>query len=170
MAMWVVQIVEEGSELLSRLLTGSGPLPMFTSCCPGWINLVEKSYPHLIPHLSTCKSPQGRHHTHGHRTHDATPRTRHVALLWWACAGMMGSVVKNVYAPHVGRDPSEVGVVSIMPCTAKKDEAHRTQDSRVTFSPVLGKTVRTQGPQPPPKGMCSGRLLTSDLVCVGGEQ
>lgn len=55
------QIMEEGSELLARLGKGkeAGPLPMFTSCCPGWVNLVEKSYPHLIPHLSTAKSPQG---------------------------------------------------------------------------------------------------------------
>jgi iron only hydrogenase large subunit-like protein len=74
-------------------------------------------------------------------------------LLSCVCAGMMGSVVKNVYAPHVGRDPSEVSVVSIMPCTAKKDEAHRTQDSRVTFSPLLGKTVGTQALPPPPKGI-----------------
>ncbi len=36
-----------------------GPLPMFTSCCPAWINLVEKSHPELIPNLSTCKSPMG---------------------------------------------------------------------------------------------------------------
>ena len=51
--------MEEGSELLARLGGKGGPLPMFTSCCPGWVNLVEKSYPQLIPHLSTAKSPQG---------------------------------------------------------------------------------------------------------------
>ena len=27
-------IMEEGSELLSRILKGTGPLPQFTSCCP----------------------------------------------------------------------------------------------------------------------------------------
>ena len=26
-------IMEEGSELLSRILKGTGPLPQFTSCC-----------------------------------------------------------------------------------------------------------------------------------------
>jgi iron only hydrogenase large subunit-like protein len=31
---------------------------MFTSCCPAWVNLVECDYPELIPHLSSCKSPQ----------------------------------------------------------------------------------------------------------------
>jgi hypothetical protein len=34
------------------------PLPMFTSCCPAWVTLVETEYPELIPHLSSCKSPQ----------------------------------------------------------------------------------------------------------------
>jgi iron only hydrogenase large subunit-like protein len=36
----------------------SEPLPMFTSCCPGWVAMVEKSNPELIPYLSSCKSPQ----------------------------------------------------------------------------------------------------------------
>jgi len=70
-------IMEEANELLHRIdIAQNGteherkksPLPMFTSCCPGWINLVEQSYPELIPHLSTCRSPMGmlssviRHH------------------------------------------------------------------------------------------------------------
>ena len=33
-------IIEEGCELLSRILTGSGPLPQFTSCCPAWVKYV----------------------------------------------------------------------------------------------------------------------------------
>ena len=36
----------------------AGPLPMFTSCCPGWVNYVEKTQPELLAHLSTAKSPQ----------------------------------------------------------------------------------------------------------------
>ena len=49
-------IVEEAHEFLTRL-EGGGPLPMITSCSPGWINFLEKFYPELIPHASTCKSP-----------------------------------------------------------------------------------------------------------------
>jgi iron only hydrogenase large subunit-like protein len=30
----------------------SSILPMFTSCCPGWVSMVEKSNPELIPYLS----------------------------------------------------------------------------------------------------------------------
>lgn len=60
-------ICEEGQELLERILareeakeTGeipAKPLPLFTSCCPGWMNLVKNSAPELSPYISTCKSP-----------------------------------------------------------------------------------------------------------------
>ena len=50
-------IMEEGSELLKRVTEG-GPLPMFTSCSPGWIKFVEQFYPEFLPNVSTCKSPQ----------------------------------------------------------------------------------------------------------------
>lgn len=72
---------------------------MFTSCCPGWINLVEKSYPGLMPHLSTCKSPQG----------------------------MMGTLIKTFFAQKLGVSPENIVNVSIMPCVAKKDEIARPQ-------------------------------------------
>lgn len=91
-------IMEEGSELLERLKKG-GPFPMFTSCCPAWINLVEKVYPELIPNLSSCKSPQG----------------------------MMGALIKKYWAKKIGVEPERVKVVSFMPCAAKKDECKRPQ-------------------------------------------
>lgn len=46
--------MEEATEFTRRVKEG-GPFPMFTSCCPGWINLIEKSYPDMEPHLSSCK-------------------------------------------------------------------------------------------------------------------
>lgn len=113
-------IMEEGTELLQRLQHAwgldndaqagdehghehaPGPLPMFTSCCPAWINLVEKSFPELIPNLSTCKSPQQ----------------------------MMGAVVKRFYASKLGVAPDEICLVSFMPCTAKKHEAERKEQRR----------------------------------------
>lgn len=91
-------IMEEGSELLSRL-ANKGTLPMITSCSPGWISFVETFYPALLPHLSTCKSPQQ----------------------------MFGSIAKTFWAQKAGVDPSKVVVVSIMPCTAKKFEAKRPE-------------------------------------------
>lgn len=89
-------IMEEGTELLGRLQEG-GSLPMITSCSPGWINFVEKNYPDLLDHLSTCKSPQQ----------------------------MFGAVTKTYYAEKIGVDPEDMFVVSVMPCVAKKYERGR---------------------------------------------
>ncbi len=91
-------IMEEGSELVHRIKNG-GVLPMLTSCSPGWIKFVETFYPEFIPNLSTCKSPQQ----------------------------MMGAIIKHFYAPRAGVDPKKIFSVSIMPCTAKKFEAGRSE-------------------------------------------
>ena len=91
-------IMEEGSELISRLTKG-GKLPMITSCSPGWINFIEYFYPSLLPHLSTCKSPQQ----------------------------MFGAIAKTYYAQKAGLDPATLRLASIMPCTAKKHEARRPE-------------------------------------------
>ena len=52
-------IMEEGSELLSRILKGTGPLPQFTSCCPAWVKYMENFHPDKTAHLSSAKSPIG---------------------------------------------------------------------------------------------------------------
>ncbi|KAJ3333273.1 hypothetical protein HDU93_008631, partial [Gonapodya sp. JEL0774] len=103
-------IMEEGSELISRLNNG-GTFPMLTSCCPGWVNLVEKSHPELIPNLSSARSPQA----------------------------MLSSMVKHYFAKKLGKDPADVCVVSVMPCTAKKHEAGREEFS---FTDARGRKVR----------------------------
>lgn len=91
-------IMEEGHELIERLKEG-GPLPLITSCSPGWVKYCEHFYPELLPHVSTCKSPQQ----------------------------MFGAVAKTYYAEKMGLKPEDVYVVSIMPCTAKKFEAQRPE-------------------------------------------
>ena len=96
-------IIEEGTEFLGRVknaLTGQkSVLPMITSCSPGWIKYIEHTFPDQLSHLSTCKSP----HT------------------------MLGAVVKSFYAEKLGIDPSNIFVVSVMPCTAKKFEIARAE-------------------------------------------
>ena len=52
-------IMEEGSELLSRILKGTGPLPQFTSCCPAWVKYMENFHPDKTKYLSSAKSPIG---------------------------------------------------------------------------------------------------------------
>lgn len=91
-------IMEETTEFLGRVANG-GVMPHFTSCCPGWVNMVERRYPEMIPHLSSCKSPQQ----------------------------MMGATVKNHFAQQAGISLDELYVVSIVPCLAKKYEAARPE-------------------------------------------
>ncbi|WP_021169841.1 NADP-reducing hydrogenase subunit HndC [Sporomusa ovata DSM 2662] len=93
-----VTIMEEGSELLERMTNG-GTLPLITSCSPGWINFVETFYPDLLPHVSTCKSPQQ----------------------------MFGALAKSYYPEKAGIDAAKIVSVSIMPCTAKKYESARPE-------------------------------------------
>ena len=90
-----IVIMEEGTELLGALKKGQRPT--FTSCCPAWINFAEKHYPDILPHLSTTRSPQ-------------------------QC---FGAIAKTYLAENMNLDPEKIRVVSIMPCTAKKDEAAR---------------------------------------------
>lgn len=118
-------IMEEGFELLDRVNNG-GVLPMMTSCCPGWVNYLEQKEPDLLPHLSTCKSPQQ----------------------------MFGALAKSYYAQEQGMEPQNLYVVSIMPCTAKKFEAAR-EEMQVTpgipdvdavlTTRELGKMIRLAG-------------------------
>ncbi|HNY64914.1 MAG TPA: NAD(P)-binding protein [Deltaproteobacteria bacterium] len=93
-------IMEEGTEFLSRLAEG-GVLPQITSCCPAWINYCEKMAPDILPHLSSCKSPQQ----------------------------MFGAVMKQYFARQLKVDPALLYFVSIMPCNAKKYEAARPEFS-----------------------------------------
>ena len=51
-------VMEESAELLERLEKNEN-IPLFTSCCPAWVNYCETFYPELAKHLSTCRSPQG---------------------------------------------------------------------------------------------------------------
>ena len=147
-------IIEEGHELLARLKENaecgmindeskatqspspdihhssfinhhSSPLPMFTSCSPGWIKFMEYFHPDLLPNLSTCKSPQQ----------------------------MFGAVAKTYYAAKLGKRPEQIVVVSIMPCTAKKFECQRpemdisgTRNVDIVLTTrELGKMIRAAG-------------------------
>ncbi len=49
-------VIEETNEFISRIEAGEN-LPLFTSCCPAWVQYCEKKHPELLPHVSTCRSP-----------------------------------------------------------------------------------------------------------------
>jgi NADH-quinone oxidoreductase subunit G len=90
-------IMEEANEFVERFEKGDiKDMPMFTSCCPGWVRFIKTQYPHLVSRLSTAKSPQQ----------------------------MFGAVMKSYFAKKIGVAPENIVTVSIMPCLAKKDESN----------------------------------------------
>ncbi|HQO37209.1 MAG TPA: NADH-dependent [FeFe] hydrogenase, group A6 [Candidatus Omnitrophota bacterium] len=95
-----VTIMEEASEFEERLLSGKKPLPLITSCCPAWVDFMEKFHPDMIEHFSSCKSP-----------HE-----------------ILGVLSKTYYAKKNNIDPAKIFNVSIMPCTAKKYEITRSDE------------------------------------------
>ena len=119
-----ITIMEEANELLDRIKNG-GVLPMVTSCSPGWIKYCEHYYPTELAHLSTCKSPQQ----------------------------MQGAIIKTYYAEKNGIDPKDIVSVSVMPCTAKKFECGRDDESASGYADVdivlttreLGRMIKSAG-------------------------
>jgi len=49
-------VIEETNEFVSKLQKNE-ELPLFTSCCPAWVNYVQNTYPDLMKNVSSCKSP-----------------------------------------------------------------------------------------------------------------
>ncbi len=113
-------IMEEGTELISRI-NKKGVLPMITSCSPGWVRYIEFEYPELLGHLSSCKSP-------------------HM---------MFGAILKSYFAKNKNIDPKNMYVVSIMPCTAKKEEKARPEMAddvdAVLTTRELGRLIKMYG-------------------------
>lgn len=88
---------EEGGEFLKKFNSGEG-LPLFTSCCPSWVKFVENRYPEFIGNLSSARSPQ--------------------------------QIFGSVYKEFIKKEPvddRETVLVSVMPCTAKKEECTRPE-------------------------------------------
>jgi len=91
-------VIEESKEFVERLTSGE-KLPLFTSCCPGWVKFAENKYPDIMDNISTCKSPQQ----------------------------MFGTVIKEYYKEINKKEEKETVMISVMPCTAKKAEAAREE-------------------------------------------
>ena len=135
-------IIEEGTELLRRLYKAivekdsSVALPLFTSCSPGWVKYLEHFYPEMIPHLSSCKSPQQ----------------------------MFGALIKTYYAEKNNIDPADIVSVALMPCSAKKFECNRPEMRDSGFKDVdYGLTTRELGKMISEAGIELGKMEKSEF-------
>ena len=95
-----VTIMEEASEFIERFVNKKGALPLITTCCPAWVDFMEKYHADMIEHFSSAKSPQE----------------------------MMSTLCKTYFAEKNKVDPAKMKVISIMPCTAKKYEISRSEE------------------------------------------
>jgi len=103
---------EEAHEFLDRLEKGE-KLPQLTSCCPAWVKYVEEFFPTYIDNLSTVKSPQQA----------------------------LGTVIKEIYSKEIGVSKEDIFLVSIMPCTAKKYEAERSEHNGIVDAVLTTKEL-----------------------------
>ncbi len=134
-------IVEEANELIDRVKNG-GVLPMITSCSPGWVKFCELYYPDMINHLSSCKSPQQ----------------------------MAGAVIKTYWAEKAGIDAKDIVSVSVMPCTAKKFEIGREDQSAAGVPDVdIAITTRELGRMIERAGLNFANLPDEDFDNPLGE-
>jgi NADH-quinone oxidoreductase subunit G len=93
-----VTVMEEATEFVERFVHKKGKLPLITTCCPSWVDFMEKFYPDMIDNFSSSKSP-----------HE-----------------MLGVLAKTYFAQKNKIDPKDMYMVSIMPCTSKKYEISRS--------------------------------------------
>ncbi|HPP88434.1 MAG TPA: [FeFe] hydrogenase, group A, partial [bacterium] len=135
-------IMEEGTEFLTRVkevLVNKNKkvkLPMFTSCCPGWVKYAEHFYPEILDNLSTCKSPQQ----------------------------MFGAILKTYYAEKTGVDPAKIVTVALMPCSAKKFECNRPEMKSSGYKDVdYGLTTRELAQMIKEAGINLPELTESDF-------
>ncbi len=94
-----ITTITEAEELLERLKNKKSVFPLMTSCCPAWVAYVEFYHPELIPNLTSARSPQ---------TH-------------------LAGAIKTYWAKKQKIKAKNIIVVSIVPCTAKKYEAARSE-------------------------------------------
>ncbi len=121
-------IMEEASEFIDRFThRGKHRWPMFTSCCPGWVSFAKSQFPAYADNLSTAKSPQQ----------------------------MFGAVAKSYFAEQKGIDPKKLFVVSVMPCSAKKEEIKLPDMDSACGNPDVDVVLTT-------REMC--RLFRSDFI------
>lgn len=105
-------VLEEGQEFLERVRNNEN-LPLFTSCCPAWVQFVNNKYPEILDNLSSCKSPQQ----------------------------MFGAVLKAEYSEKDKEENKETVMVSVMPCTAKKAEAEKFVSNGVRDVDIVISTL-----------------------------
>ncbi len=111
-----VTVMEEASEFVDRFNEEPDKLPLITTCCPSWVDFMEKRFPDMIENFSSCKSPME----------------------------ITGVLSKTYFAKKHDIDPSKIFMVSIMPCTSKKFEIIRSEEMYASGFPDVDVSLTTR--------------------------
>lgn len=95
-----MMVLQIVDELMQRIENNT-LLPMFSSDCPAFVKYMEEYHHDLLDHLSTSKSPQQ----------------------------ITGNLIKHHFARQQKIKAENIHSVSLMPCTAKKFEAQREENT-----------------------------------------
>lgn len=124
-------VLEETTEFLSRLEKNE-KLPLFTSCCPAWVNYVENTYPSLIKNVSTCRSPMQmfssvikEHYKHSNK--------RIVSVAIMPCTAKKSEAKRNEF--------TEDGVSSVDYVITTQELIQMIKESGIVFSEVEPEAV-----------------------------
>ena len=109
-------IMEEASEFVKVFTKHPERFPLITTCCPSWVDFLEKFHSDMIPHFSSSKSPHQ----------------------------MVGTMVKTYWAGKMKIHPDKIFLVSVMPCTAKKYEIERMEDMYASGRKDVNVTITTR--------------------------
>lgn len=109
-------IMEEATEFVEIFTKHPDHFPLITTCCPSWVDYLEKFHADLIPNFSSSKSPHQ----------------------------MVGTMVKTYWAEKMNIDPERIFLVSVMPCTAKKYEIERMHDMYASGHKDVDVTITTR--------------------------
>jgi iron only hydrogenase large subunit-like protein len=86
--------------------------PVFNSCCTGWREYAEKRHPELIPRISRIVTPMM----------------------------MAGAVAKMFFSKTWKRNPEDIAIVGIMPCTLKKHETQMEMQNGLRYTDYVVTT------------------------------
>ena len=125
-------VLEESNEFLKRLSEGKADMPLFTSCCPAWIQYCEKNYPELLPNVSTCRSPMEMFASVIHEEHKTSARKHyHVAVM--PCTAKKFEATRHEFVLD-GKDPVDAVI-------STQELIQMIKESGIIFSEIEPEAV-----------------------------
>lgn len=125
-------VLEEANEFLKRLEKNETDMPLFTSCCPAWLQYCEKNYPELVSNISTCRSPMEMFASVIHEQNKNSSRKHyHVAIM--PCTAKKFEAGREEYKLD-GKNPVDVVITT-------QELIQMIKESGIIFSEIEPEAV-----------------------------